>query len=186
MAPSAASMELRRHGSVSGYPAVARHSWRLSRSVPGTTYRLIRQEGRMFVEPIAHALSVASIFSNLKTEAVVTWAVFILCWLFSLIGVGASFLIFGPNISGYRLWGISVVIAIAMISLSYGQKYSTPASRISFTPVDLISYLIQGFLWPTTWPALAQAIGVGSIQGPVPPPKPVVDIILHVGTYPFS
>jgi hypothetical protein len=105
--------------------------------------------------------------SVLQLEIVKTWVVFILCWLTSIVGVAASFLILGSTIVGYRLWGISIIIAVGMISLSYGQKYAKLESRISFTPVDIITYLIQGFLWPTTWPTLAKAIGVpSSVSGP--------------------
>ena len=115
--------------------------------------------------------------------ALKTWAVFILCWSFSLVGVAASFLLFSATISGFRFWGISIVIAIAMISLSYGQKYAKVESRTSFTPVDLITYLIQGFLWPTTWPTLAHTIGIQStITAPGAPAK-VGFIILHVSNY---
>jgi hypothetical protein len=142
----------------------------------------------MFEASLVTALSASAVFSALKTEAVVTWAVFILCWFFSLVGVGASFLILGPNVSGYGLWGISIIIAIAMISLSYGQKYAKLESRNSFTPVDLISYIIQGFLWPTTWPTLAKAIGVSSsITAPATPAaKTTEEIILRAGAYFFS
>jgi hypothetical protein len=84
--------------------------------------------------------------SVLQLEIVKTWVVFILCWLTSIVGVAASFLILGSTIVGYRLWGISIIIAVGMISLSYGQKYAKLESRISFTPVDIITYLIQGFL----------------------------------------
>jgi hypothetical protein len=103
----------------------------------------------------------------LSMEAVKTWVVFILCWLTSIVGVAASFLILGSTIVGYRLWGISIIIAVGMISVSYGQKYAKLESRISFTPIDVITYLIRGFLWPTTWPTLAKSIGVpSSISGP--------------------
>jgi hypothetical protein len=67
-----------------------------------------------------------------------------------------------------------------MISLSYGQKYIKLESRNSFTPVDLISYVIQGFLWPTTWPTLAQAIGISSSITPPALPKPVGQTMLDV------
>jgi hypothetical protein len=88
-----------------------------------------------------------------------TWGVFAACLGCSVLGVLASFFVLGSTISSTRLWGISVIIAVGMISLTYRQKYSVPASRISFTPMDAISYLIQGFLWPATWPSFADAIG---------------------------
>jgi hypothetical protein len=122
-----------------------------------------------------------------KQESVKTWLVFILCWTFSIVGVGASFLVLGSDVAGYRLWGISIVIAVGMISLSYGQKYAKVESRTSFTPVDLLIYLIQGFLWPTTWPTLAKAIGVSTaITGPAAPPAKTSENILHVVISLFS
>ncbi len=142
----------------------------------------------MLAEPISAILVASSALSVFKLDVVKTWVVFILCWTVSIVGVGASFLVLGSSISGYRLWGISIVIAIGMISLSYGQKYAKIESRISFTPVDLISYLIQGFLWPTTWPTLAKAIGVSSaIMGPVSPPANTTgENLFHAASSLFS
>lgn len=140
----------------------------------------------MLETPVAAFLLSTPLAAVLANETVRTWAVFILCWFFSIVGVGASFLVFGPNIAGYKLWGVSIVIAIAMISLSYGQKYATEASRNSFTPVDLISYLLQGFLWPSTWPTLATALGVStSITGPKAP-TPGSENLLHAAVSLFS
>jgi hypothetical protein len=45
-----------------------------------------------------------------------------LCWFFSIVGVGASFLIFGPSISGYQLWGISLCRQALEIPDSPGAK----------------------------------------------------------------
>jgi hypothetical protein len=125
----------------------------------------------MFVEPIIGALaSTTSLLKLFEYKVVRTWIVFVLCWAISLSGVAASFLVVGSSASGYRLWGVSIVIAVGMIGLNYGQKYVKEESRLSFTPVDFISYLIQGFLWPTTWPTLAKAIGVSSeITAPINP-----------------
>jgi hypothetical protein len=121
----------------------------------------------------------AGLFSGKSLETIITWVVFVLCLFFSLLGIGASFLIFGPSISGYRLWGIALVIAIGMISLSYGQKYTKLESRNSFTPVDLISYVLQGFLWPTTWPTLAHVIGISSqVTPPVGPKQTMLDVLV--------
>jgi hypothetical protein len=78
----------------------------------------------MLVEPLTLAITASSFFSVFKLEVVKTWVVFILCWLMSIIGVGASFLVLGSTVAGFRLWGISIIIAIGMISLSYGQKYA--------------------------------------------------------------
>jgi hypothetical protein len=121
----------------------------------------------------------SAVLKTIKSEVVMTWIVFIMCWTISIVGVVASFLVLGSSVTGYRLWGISVLIAIGMISLSYFQKYARLESRTSFTPVDFISYLIQGFLWPTTWPTIAKAIGVSS--GITPPANPLTsgENLLH-------
>jgi len=95
------------------------------------------------------------------------WGVFILCLLFSGIGVALSFLAFGATIRGFRLWGIGLAISIIMLGISYGAKYANNDARESFTPVDLIQYLSQGFLWPSTWPALADFLGIAKIEPPV-------------------
>src|SRR5688572_1951600 len=80
------------------------------------------------------------------------WGVFLLCLLFSGVGVALSLLAFGSTIKGFRLWGIGLAISIIMLGISYGAKYANNDARESFTPVDLIQYLSQGFLWPSTWP----------------------------------
>jgi hypothetical protein len=114
-------------------------------------------------EPVAQTV-VASLFS---VQQVRVWAVFLLCLFFSAIGVVINFLVFGSKITGVRFWGVGFVISVAMLGLSYGAKYANPDARESFTPVDLIQYLSQGFLWPSTWPALADLLGVQKIQPPV-------------------
>jgi hypothetical protein len=103
----------------------------------------------------------------LPAENVKVWAVFALCLIFSGTGVGLSFFVLGATITGYRLWGVGIVIAVTMLGISYGAKYANADARTSFTPLDLIQYLSQGFLWPSTWPALAQFTGVGTIEPPV-------------------
>lgn len=95
------------------------------------------------------------------------WGVFIGCLICSAIGVGICFWVFGGNITGVRLWGIGLVISIVMLGVSYGAKYANPHARESFTPMDLIQYLSQGFLWPSTWPAFAGFLGVEKIEPPV-------------------
>ena len=116
-----------------------------------------------------------SIISKIVPQkSVKVWGVFVLCLIFSAIGVGLSFLILGTTIQGYRLWGVGFVIAVTMLGINYGAKYASPESRESFTPVDFIQYLTQGFLWPSTWPALAEFLGVGKIE---PPPEAVLHFI---------
>ena len=94
------------------------------------------------------------------------WGVFLGCLICSAAGVGICFWIFGGKMTGFRLWGVSLVIAVVMLGVSYGAKYANPGARVSFTPMDLIQYLSQGFLWPSTWPALATFLGVEKIEAP--------------------
>jgi len=94
------------------------------------------------------------------------WAVFVLCLLCSAVGVGLSFWVLGGTVTGYRLWGIGLLIAVTMLGISYGAKYANADARETFTPIDLIQYLSQGFLWPSTWPALADFLGVSKIAPP--------------------
>ena len=97
------------------------------------------------------------------TEEIRTWAVFILCFVFGAVGVIISFLVFGESLSEIKNWGISIIVSIGMLSINYGQKFVKVESRTA--------YLLQGFLWPSTWPTLAHTIGISSsIIGPVAPP----------------
>ena len=59
------------------------------------------------------------------------WGVFLGCLICSAIGVGICFWIFGGKMTGVRLWGISLVISIVMLGVSYGAKYANPDSRES-------------------------------------------------------
>ena len=108
------------------------------------------------------------------------WAVFALCLLVSVIGVGLSFFSLGTTLSGYRLYGVGLVIAVTMLGVSYGAKYANADARESFTPIDLIQYLGQGFLWPTAWPALAERIGVPPVPAPGETTSWVMDRIVDV------
>ena len=103
-----------------------------------------------------------------------TWGVFLGCLICSAIGVGICFFVFGEKITGFRLWGIGLVISVVMLGVSYGAKYASPEARESFTPMDLIQYFSQGFLWPSTWPALADILGVHKIE---PPIKAALDLL---------
>ena len=94
------------------------------------------------------------------------WLVFLLCLEFSSVGVLISFFVFELTITSFNWWAVSVVISIVMLGISYGAKYANSDARKTFTPVDLIQYLSQGFLWPSTWPALADLLGIQSIQPP--------------------
>ena len=100
-------------------------------------------------------------------ETAKIWAVFFLCLLLTGVGVFVSFLVFGSTITGTRKWGVALVVSIVMLGLSYGAKYSNPNARGVFTPIDALQYLSQAFLWPSTWPALADLVGIEKIAPPV-------------------
>lgn len=101
------------------------------------------------------------------SETAKTWTVFGLCLLLTVLGVFVSFLVFGSTITGTRKWGVALVVSIVMLGLSYGAKYSNPDARTVFTPVDALQYLSQAFLWPSTWPALADLVGIQKVEPPV-------------------
>ena len=52
------------------------------------------------------------------------------------------------------------------LGVSYNSKFSIEEARGNFTQPDLIHFLGQGFLWPSTWPALATFIGLERIDPP--------------------
>ena len=106
-------------------------------------------------------------------QAAKTWVVFLLCLFCSAVGVLLSFLVLGTTIRGYRLWGAAIGIAVIMLGISYAAKYSDVSARESFTPLDLLQYFGQGFLWPSTWPGLAATLGLPRIE----PPEQVAVIV---------
>lgn len=87
------------------------------------------------MQHIELAIPLSALISNwfdiLNSVEVKTWAVFLLCLFFSVVGVVGNFLLLGSTISRYKLWGISIIIAIGMIGLSYIQKYSIVETRKS-------------------------------------------------------
>jgi hypothetical protein len=99
-------------------------------------------------------------------EHIKVWVVFLLCFIFSLFGVLISFWVFGSTITGINRWVTSIVISVAMLGLTYAAKYANSDARTKFTPLDLTQYLVQGFLWPSTWPALADLLGIQNISPP--------------------
>jgi len=112
-------------------------------------------------------LGLASLFGAiLSIDVVKVWVVFFLCFVFSAIGVLVSFLILGSTIGGSKPWVVGSLIALVMLGVTYGAKYANAQSRKEFTPVDLIQYTSQGFLWPSAWPSLAAALGVRQIEPP--------------------
>lgn len=112
------------------------------------------------------SILVAQAGTGLVKSATKSWLVFVLCFVFSGLGVFLSILVFGARITGYQLWGLGLAVSIIMLGISYGAKYANEESRNQFTPVDLIQYLTQGFLWPATWPALADRFGIQPVAGP--------------------
>lgn len=104
----------------------------------------------------------------INSAALRTWVVFGLCVICTAIGVFISIRVFPPtgSLSGSQLLLLGVVIAAVMMLLSYGAKWADANSRLVFTPVDLLQYIVQGFLWPATWPALAEKIGQVVITKP--------------------
>jgi hypothetical protein len=101
------------------------------------------------------------------SETAKIWVVFVLCLLLTVLGVLVSFLVFGSTITGTRKWGVALVVSTVMLGLSYGAKYSNSDARGVFTPVDALQYLSQAFLWPSTWPALADLVGIEKVAPPV-------------------
>jgi hypothetical protein len=99
-------------------------------------------------------------------EDLLVWVVFLACLVCSAVGVIFSFVLLVPKIGGIKMWGVALLIAIVMLGISYGAKYANDDARKKFTPVDAIQYVSQGFLWPSTWPALAAFLGVQPIGPP--------------------
>lgn len=118
--------------------------------------RQVAQAGR---EAAGKAADLIAAWLSENGDQVKIWVVFCACLLCSAIGVAVSLLVFGSQITNAQAWGLGLVISIVMLGLSYGAKYANEEARKSFTPVDLIQYLSQGFLWPSTWPTLASAVG---------------------------
>lgn len=115
-----------------------------------------------------------------RAATIIIWLVFAGCAVCTILGVVASFYVLGSTITGSRLWILSIVISVGMLFITYGQKYSVPQSRLAFTPVDVLAYLVQGFLWPTTWPSFAHAIGISSsISAPSLPPGKTSELLLR-------
>lgn len=118
------------------------------------------------LEPQLARVASVVIPESMKPQAT-EWGVFIGCFACSAVGVFASFLIFGGELTGPRFWVLGLVISIVMLGVSYSAKYASVEARGSFTPMDLVQYLSQGFLWPSTWPGLAEITGIQQIEPPV-------------------
>jgi hypothetical protein len=90
----------------------------------------------------------------------------LLCLVITLIGVLISFSLFRFTLSGFQGWLAGPSIALVMLGISYGAKYANEQTRMIFTPLDLIQFFTQGFLWSSSWPTLATLFGVEIIQAP--------------------
>ena len=51
-----------------------------------------------------------------------TWVVFGLCLFLTVIGTVASFVVAGSTITSYQLWGLSFIIGVFLIGLTYSQS----------------------------------------------------------------
>jgi|GEM_PF-6036686 len=119
-------------------------------------------------------------------ETIKVWAVFLLCLMFSLLGVWLSFRVFGEKISAVGHWEAALAIAIVMLGLTYGAKFANADARKNITPVDLIQYVSQGFLWPSTWPALAERLNVITVPGPKGATTQLVELGIHLSRFFYS
>ena len=148
------------------------------------------QYGR--VQPLAPAwLGVAGLFLvvvlavsvlaiSKTTRDMRVWAAFILCLAASGAGVALSLAVFGTTITGYRLWGAGIAVAIIMLGVGYAAKYSNQTAAASFTPMDLVQFLSQGFLWPSAWPAFAERLGVERVAPPVDGAASLLEFVRNI------
>ena len=98
------------------------------------------------------------------------WRVFLWCLVTTAVGVGIYLFLF-PVDSRFNFGqtvALGLIVAFAMMGLNYAAKYSNTATRNDFTPVDVLSYSVQGFAWPALWPSLAAAVGAVVIEPPAP------------------
>jgi hypothetical protein len=110
------------------------------------------------------------------------WAAFLACLLCTATGVGLNFFVFGAELAGTRGWVLAVIIALVMMSVSYGAKYGDTANRANFTPLDVIQYTAQGFLWSASWPTFAHVLGIQPVTPPslmMPGLPDVIDSARH-------
>ena len=106
-----------------------------------------------------------------------TWIVFGLCLAFTALGIAISYVVFPPTVvKGVGFYALGIVIALAVMSATYGVKYNNTTTRDSFSPLDVIQFTMVGFLWPSTWPSLAEKAGQVIIQ-PVPETTPAATLL---------
>jgi len=84
-----------------------------------------------------------------------------------MFGVFLSFKLFVPTLTAFpNQKEVGFAIAVIMLGVSYGAKFANTSAREVFTPLDLIQYLSQGFLWPSVWPSLATFLKIPPVAAP--------------------
>ena len=102
---------------------------------------------------------------SMRIKLPMTWIVFGLCLAFTALGIWISYVAFPPTVvKGGPFYVLGIVIAFAVMGAAYGAKYNNTSTRDSFSPLDVIQFTMAGFLWPSTWPALAEKAGQVIIQ----------------------
>jgi len=103
------------------------------------------------------------------SDTILAWVVFLACAVCTAIGIFLSYKFITVN-TAVNFWYVGIIITVGMLSLTYGAKWASEESRRRFTPIDLIQFILQGFLWPSAWPSLAAQLGVDtSIEPPKSP-----------------
>jgi len=110
-------------------------------------------------------LVTASFWPELASAAL-TWAIWLVLMICTGIGVAINLVVFPPTatLNTTQVWLVTVVIVLAMNNLTYAGKFSNGDSRHQLSPVEVGQYVIQGFGWAATWPALAQLMGSAKID----------------------
>jgi hypothetical protein len=106
-----------------------------------------------------------------------TWAVWLVLMVCTAVGVVIDMVVFPPTatLDTTRVTLLTIVIVFAMNNLTYAPKWANEASRRTLSPLEIGQYLVQGFGWAATWPALAQLIGSSKID-----PANTVSVIQHL------
>ncbi|HVP04999.1 MAG TPA: hypothetical protein VMT90_04905 [Dehalococcoidia bacterium] len=99
-------------------------------------------------------------------QELIVWLVFAACAIATGAGVAISFVVLGSTITEFKAWGLVFVITAVMLGIHYGVKFASAADRTKFSPMDLVQYVVHGFLWPAAWPTLADRFGIDKIDAP--------------------